>query len=184
MLILASGSPRRKQLLGLITDKFDVRPTGCDETLLCADPDKRVLELALRKAHAAALLPGDAILAADTIVALDGEILEKPSDEADAYRMLRLLSGRTHTVYTGVAVRTEETVKSFCQKTDVTFWELDDAFIDAYIRSGEPMDKAGAYGIQGRGALLVQNIEGDFFNVMGLPVAAVYRLLRELGLAT
>ena len=184
MLILASGSPRRKQLLALITEDFSVRPTGCDESLICADPEQRVLELALRKARAAELLPNDVVLAADTIVALDDEILEKPADEDDARRMLRALSGRAHMVYTGVAVRTEHEMRSFCQKTAVAFWPLEQAFIDAYVRSGEPMDKAGAYGIQGKGALLVRSIEGDFFNVMGLPVAAVYRQLREMGIVT
>lgn len=184
MLILASGSPRREQLLELITEEFSIRPTGCDESLVCTDPEQRVLELALRKARAAKLLPNDAILAADTIVALDDEILEKPADEDAARRMLHKLSDRTHLVYTGVAVRTEREIRSFCQKTAVTFWPLDQTFIDAYVQSGEPMDKAGAYGIQGKGALMVRKIEGDFFNVMGLPVAAVYRQLREMGIVT
>lgn len=168
--------------MGLITEQFIVRPTGCDESLLCDEPERRVLELSCRKARAAELSSGDAILAADTIVALNGMILEKPSDEADARRMLKLLSGQTHTVYTGVYVRTESGERSFCQQTDVTFWPLDDAFIDEYIRSKEPMDKAGAYGIQGRGALLVREIRGDFFNVMGLPVASLYRVFQEMGL--
>jgi septum formation protein len=180
MLILASGSPRRRELLARITPDFVVRPTGCDETLAENDPARRVLELSRRKALAAAPGPDDIVLAADTIVALDGDILEKPADADDARRMLRALSGRTHAVYTGVALRKNDRLENFCCRTAVTFWELDDALIDEYVRSGEPLDKAGAYGIQGKGALLVKGIDGDFFNVMGLPVAAVYRALARL----
>ena len=181
MLILASGSPRRRELLGRITPDFTVRPTGCDEDLLCDDPAQRVLELSRRKARAADCAAADAVLAADTIVALDGAILEKPADSDDARRMLRLLSGRTHTVYTGVTLRRGAEERSFYCATAVTFWPLEEDLLENYVRSGEPLDKAGAYGIQGRGALLVRRIEGDFFNVMGLPVGQVYRALLEFG---
>ncbi|MBR5991685.1 MAG: septum formation protein Maf, partial [Clostridia bacterium] len=120
-------------------------------------------------------------LAADTIVVLDGEVLLKPKDAADARAMLSKLSGKTHTVFTGVAIMTERETRSFVESTDVTFFELTDEEIDDYIATGEPLDKAGAYGIQGRGSLLVKSINGDYFNVVGLPTAPVARLLKEFG---
>ena len=180
MLILASQSPRRRSLLARITEEFIVRPSGCDEHTDERDPAKRVSELARRKARAVEANADDLVLASDTVVALDGEILEKPADAEDARRMLRLLSGRTHTVFTGVCLRRGETEDVFFCRTEVTFWPLEGALIEDYIASGEPMDKAGAYGIQGRGALLVRSIEGDFFNVMGLPIGEVYRRLQRL----
>ncbi len=182
MLILASQSPRRRELLGRITEQFLVRPTGCDESFTCPDPTEHARQLALRKCAAAVAesASGDAVIAADTVVFLDGVLLEKPGSEAEAKVMLRRLSGHTHIVCTGVAVAYEGETRSFVQQTRVTFHELSDTLIDWYVATGEPMDKAGAYGIQGKGALLVEGIEGDYFNVVGLPVAALYRLLLEM----
>ena len=183
MLILASQSPRRRELLGLITRDFLVRPTGCDETLDCADPAEHALQIACRKCAAALAEAGpeDAVIAADTVVYLDGLLLGKPRDPAEAAAMLSRLSGRTHTVCTGVAVAFRGGTRTLCQQTRVTFYDLSRGLIDWYVSTGEPMDKAGAYGIQGRGALLVRDIAGDYSNVVGLPVAALYRLLGEMG---
>ena len=183
MLILASQSPRRRELLGLITRNFLVRPTGCDETLDCADPAEHALQIACRKCAAALAEAGpeDAVIAADTVVYLDGLLLGKPRDPAEAAAMLSRLSGRTHTVCTGVAVAFRGGTRTLCQQTRVTLYDLSRGLIDWYVSTGEPMDKAGAYGIQGRGALLVRDIAGDYSNVVGLPVAALYRLLVEMG---
>ena len=123
---------------------------------------------------------GDAVIAADTVVFLDGVLLEKPRSEAEARAMLRRLSGHTHTVCTGVAAAYQGETRSFAEQARVTFHELSDGLIDWYVATGEPMDKAGAYGIQGKGGLLVKGIEGDYFNVVGLPIAALYRLLLEM----
>ena len=183
MLILASQSPRRRELLGLITRNFLVRPTGCDETLDCADPAEHALQIACRKCAAALAEAGpeDAVIAADTVVYLDGLLLGKPRDPAEAAAMLSRLSGRTHTVCTGVAVAFRGGTRTLSQQTRVTFYDLSRSLIDWYVSTGEPMDKAGAYGIQGRGALLVRDIAGDYSNVVGLHVAALYRLLVEMG---
>ena len=182
MLILASQSPRRRELLGRITEQFLVRPTGCDESFTCADPAEHARQLALRKCAAAVAESAseDAVIAADTVVFLEGVLLEKPGSKAEARAMLRRLSGHTHIVCTGVAVAYKGETRSFVQQTRVTFHELSDSLIDWYVATGEPMDKAGAYGIQGKGALLVEGIEGDYFNVVGLPVAPLYRLLLEM----
>ena len=181
-LILASGSPRRRELLGLITNDFTVCVSGAEEhTDPGLSPAETVLALSrLKGADVAALHPADTVIAADTVVALDGVILGKPADAADAARMLRFLSGRTHAVYTGVYIAAGGREASFYEKTDVTFYELTDAEIAAYVSTGEPLDKAGAYGIQGKGALLVKGIAGDYFNVVGFPVAAVSRALQAL----
>lgn len=183
MLILASQSPRRRELLGLITPHFLVRPTGCDESFVCADPAEHARQLALRKCAAAVEVSGaeDAVVAADTVVFLDGVLLEKPRTTEEAKAMLRRLSGHTHTVCTGVAVAWKGETRSFAQQTRVTFRELSDGMIDWYVSTGEPMDKAGAYGIQGKGALLVEGIQGDYFNVVGLPISPLYQLLLDMG---
>ena len=182
MLILASQSPRRRELLGRITEHFLVRPTGCDESFTCADPMMHARQLALRKCAAAVTesAPEDAVIAADTVVFLDGVLLEKPGNESQAKAMLRRLSGHTHIVCTGVAVAYKGEMRSFVQQTRVTFRDLPDSLIDWYVATGEPMDKAGAYGIQGKGALLVEGIEGDYFNVVGLPISRLYQLLLEM----
>ena len=182
MLILASQSPRRRELLGLITEQFLVRPTGCDESFFCADPAEHARQLALRKCAAALEAEGvtdaDAVIAADTVVFLDGVLLEKPSNPHEAFAMLRRLSGHTHTVCTGVAVAYRGETRSFAERTRVTFHELSDDMINWYVSTGEPMDKAGAYGIQGGAALFAEKLQGDYYNVMGLPVCRLFLMLR------
>ena len=180
MIILASASPRRRELLGRICD-FEVRPSDCDEKCDKTDPAQYVTELSQRKAHATRAENGDTVIAADTSVFLDGEMLNKPRDKADAKRMLKALSGRIHSVYTGVTVISNGRSVSFCEKTDVEFYGLSSELISEYAESGEPLDKAGAYGIQGKGCVLVKRIDGDYFNVMGLPVARLYRELKNIG---
>ncbi len=180
MMILASQSPRRRELLQYITKDFEVRVSDADETLPDGiTPDGAVVMLSQIKARPFAQA-GDTVIGADTVVAIDGEILGKPADKADAARMLRRLSGKTHSVFTGVTVIKNGAEHSFCSETKVTFYPLSDAEINRYIATGEPMDKAGAYGIQGYGSLLVERIDGDYFNVVGLPVSRLNRLLLDL----
>lgn len=180
-LILASGSPRRKELLALIGLEFEVIASDADESISCTlHPQEFVRTLAIRKAEAiAADHPHQVVLGADTIVEIDGMILGKPKERAQAEQMLRLLSGRIHRVYTGVALLHEGKQESFTCCTKVKFIDIDDELLEQYLDSGEAMDKAGAYGIQGRGAVLVEHLEGDYFNVMGLPVSNVYARLRK-----
>lgn len=180
MLILASASPRRRELLGYIRPDFAVISTGADETIPPdLSPGQAVQTLALRKAQLVAdSHPGATVIGADTMVVLDGVIYEKPADEKDAARMLRALSGREHIVCTGVAILSPRGQCVFAEETAVRFIELSEQAIAAYVRTGEPMDKAGSYGIQGGGALFVKGITGDFYNVMGLPVC---RLATALG---
>jgi len=179
--ILASASPRRKELLELAGLPFMVHVSHAEEILPPGlAPAQCAEHLASIKANAAAQnFQTACIIAADTIVVIDGAILGKPKDAADAARMLRLLSGREHTVITGVCLLNTATAQQniFSQETAVRFYPLGDEEIEAYVRTGEPMDKAGAYGIQGKGALLVESITGDYCNVVGLPLA---RLMREL----
>ena len=175
-MILASGSPRRKELLGNMGfSGFTVLKPDFDEDAVTApDPGGLVEALSAGKAEAAALL-----LAADTVVVLDGAVLGKPRDEADAFRMLSALSGRTHRVYTGVTLRRGGEVLTGHEVSEVTFRSLTEEEIRNYIATKEPMDKAGAYGIQGLGALLVEGIRGDYFNVMGLPVCRLGTMLKQ-----
>ncbi len=179
MLILASGSPRRRELLSLITDEFEILVSGCDEFVPEGTPAEKVPAiLAEQKALAVAKLrPEDTVIGSDTVVVLNNEIFGKPKDKSHAHTMLKALSGKKHFVYTGVAVAEKGEVRSFVQKTEVEFYELSDETIEKYIATGEPMDKAGAYGIQGKGSVLVKGIVGDYFNVMGLPVAETARFL-------
>lgn len=183
---LASSSPRRAELLSAMGLGFEVLSPNADETSVdtSAPTNIYVQELALLKAAAAAKeLSGrkGIIIAADTVVCLDGEILGKPKDEADAARMLSMLSGRTHEVYTGICVMRSPDGYTVCDSvcTSVAFWPLSEEKIGRYIETGEPMDKAGAYGIQGKGAALVEKIEGDYFTVVGLPVSKLTKLLEE-----
>ena len=178
-LILASSSPRRKELLQLLRIPFESVNSHADETIEDnMSAEDAVQELALRKAAAVAKdHPDDWIIGSDTVVVLDGTIMGKPKDREEGRNMLQLLSGRTHEVYTGVAILFGEKKNVFAEKTAVTFWELSEAEIDRYLDSGEPFDKAGGYGIQGFGALLVKEIAGDYYTVVGLPVS---RLAREL----
>jgi len=181
-LILASGSPRRKELLTLMGISFQVCAVDVDENLDGA-PDEVVKALALRKAQAAYRLhPGETVLAADTLVYKDGKTLGKPKDEADALRMLLHLSGGTNTVYTGVCIIDGVTGREevCCDAAYVRFVDIDEASARRYIQSGEPMDKAGAYGVQGMGGMFVSSVEGSPSNVIGLPMHLVRRMLRNI----
>jgi len=188
-LVLASASPRRRELLTQAGFVFSVHPAHIPEDLLSGEePIAYVTRLAREKAEAVFReLSGDrayvdlAVLGADTTVTLDGHILAKPEDAADAARMLRMLSGRTHRVITGVAVVTARRVEVAAEVTAVRFLALSEAEIAAYIATGEPMDKAGAYGIQGRAAQWIPRIEGCYFNVVGLPLALVGAMLEGFG---
>lgn len=178
-LILASASPRRRQLLEMLGIAVEVRPSRIEETRRPGEaPRDYALRLAQEKASA---VPGDLVLAADTIVVLDDDLLEKPVDAEDAVRMLLRLQGRTHQVVTAIALRAGDTVFEALDVTAVTFRPAREPLLRAYVRTGEPMDKAGGYGIQGFGAALVEGIDGDFFGVMGLPVRLVLDLLAEAG---
>ena len=178
--ILASQSPRRKELLGLFRFPFTIRVADIDETM---DPNKdvcaEVARVSRAKAEATPHTPEDVVIAADTVVVCQGQRLGKPVDEQDAYRMLRLLSGRDHQVMTGMCVLHGQTVVTCTEVTDIHFRELSDREIWAYIRTGEPMDKAGSYGIQGGAALFAEKMSGDYYNVMGLPVCRLGQLLRQ-----
>lgn len=180
MLILASQSPRRKELLSLITTDFTVRSAEVDEALPKGiSPEDAVLYLSKIKAQA--VFNGtDTVIGADTIVVLDGEILGKPADDDEAFSMLRALSGREHSVFTGVSVLNPEANICFHRETKVKFCPLSDEEIRDYIGTGECRDKAGAYGIQGYGSRFVEGISGDYFNVVGLPVSALYHALLKL----
>ena len=178
-LVLASASPRRRQLLEMLGIPVDVRPSALPEV---RRPGEAPRDYALRLAHdKARAVSGALVLAADTIVVLDNELLEKPADEDEAVRMLLRLQGRTHDVVTAVALRADQTVFEAIDVTAVTFRPAREGMLRAYARTGEPMDKAGAYGIQGYGAALVERVEGDFFGVMGLPIRLVLDLLAEAG---
>ena len=185
-IILASNSPRRKELLGRMgIEEFKVSAPNVDESVEEGlSPARIVEELSQRKARAAAKKAGpkDIIIAADTVVALDGSVLGKPRSEAGAFDMLSALSGREHHVYTGVTVLQGERAVTEHEETAVQFRELAPEEIRGYIATGEPMDKAGAYGIQGRGALLVSGIRGDYSNVVGLPVFRLGRMLSGFGI--
>ncbi len=185
-LILASASPRRRELLGYFGLPFEVIPApGPEVPPDEADAGRTVWFLSLQKAQQVAKMrPKALVIGADTVVELDGRILGKPHDEADAKRMLRLLSGREHRVYTGVSlVRSSRpyVCNTRMAVTRVFFREMTDAEIDAYVATGEPMDKAGAYGYQGRAGIYVERIEGDFFNVVGLPLCLLGNMLSEAG---
>ena len=183
-IILASQSPRRRELLTLIGIPHQVRPADIDETVLPGErPAPHAERLAREKALALAAREPDAVvIGADTIVVLDDEILGKPADAAEAHATLARLSANTHTVYTAVAVARGGPVVSGVEAVTVTFRELSPREIDAYIATGEPMDKAGAYGIQGYGATIVERIDGDYFAVMGLALLRLTRLLRKVGI--
>ena len=185
-IVLASGSPRRQELLHRMgIDDFDVRVPRTEET--CPpdlSPRETVEYISREKSDAAAALctAEELVITADTMVFLDGRRLGKPAHEAEALEMLPALQGRRHTVCTGVTVRRGDTILTESESTDVYFRPVSQDELLAYIRTGEPMDKAGAYGIQGRGALLVERIDGDFFNVMGLPLLRLSRMLERFGL--
>ncbi len=200
-IILASASPRRKELLEQIGISFDICPAKGEEIITKEIPYEVVTELASQKAkevagmvkvyeasHEELMTPQDImVIGADTIVAYQNQILGKPRDEEDAYRMLSMLAGNTHAVYTGVSIvllgasgKVGEI--TFYEKTDVVMRQMEEQEIRRYIATGEPMDKAGAYGIQGKCAIYIDKIDGDYNNVVGLPVAAIYRELKKLGI--
>ncbi|MBA3973055.1 MAG: septum formation inhibitor Maf [Candidatus Solibacter sp.] len=182
MIVLASQSPRRREILLNAGFQLVVRPANVEEIPLRAeDPAAYVLRLAREKAAAAAADPEEFVLAADTTVAAAGHILEKPHSAQDAARMLRLLSGRTHQVLTGVCLRHRRREWSGVESTHVRFSILTEPEVLAYAASGEPMDKAGGYAIQGLASKFIDRIEGCYFNVVGLPVSLVYRFLKQAG---
>lgn len=182
-IVLASASPRRRELLTQIGLKFDIIPSHIEEVLKGDSPAENVMGLAYDKAtDIYNQLTGQGekdvlVIGADTVVALDDEILGKPKDEEDALRMLRFLQGRTHQVYTGVCLITSEGAQTFFGKTDVTMYPASDEQLKAYIASSEPMDKAGSYAIQGLGTVFIQGIHGDYNNVVGLPVAEIWQCM-------
>ena len=180
-LILASQSPRRKELLGLFHIPFSIRVADIDETM---DPDKpacqEVARVSRLKALATPREADDVVIAADTIVVCAGQVLGKPRDEEDAFRMLRLLSGRDHQVMTGMTVLRGDKELVHTEITDIHFRHLSDKEIHRYIASGEPMDKAGSYGIQGGAALFAEKMAGDYYNVMGLPVCRLGQMLKTI----
>lgn len=180
-IILASASPRRKELLTLAGVNFTVEVADADETLEDGvTPDEAVKQLAEIKARAVFEQHADSVvIGADTVVAVDGKILGKPKNYEEANEMLNLLSGRKHFVFTGVCLMSQEKTTVFCQKTAVEFYPLSQNEIDEYIASNDCYDKAGGYGIQTNGCVLVKGIEGDYFNVVGLPVSETVRALKE-----
>ncbi len=182
-LILASSSPRRKELLENLHLSFMTVSSDADESFPSEwTPAQIVTELSLRKARSVAHdYPNSFVIGSDTVVAIENHVLGKPQNREEAYSMLKSLSGKTHSVFTGVAIVSPENETAFYEKTDVVFWELSDEEINWYLDTGEPFDKAGAYGIQGFGSLLVKRIEGDYFAVVGLPVARTIRELTKAG---
>ncbi|MBE3598261.1 MAG: septum formation inhibitor Maf [Limnochordaceae bacterium] len=184
-LVLASTSPRRRQLLAMVGARFEVEVPDADEREYCLeDPERLVMALARAKAESvASRRPRDLVVGADTVVVLDGRILGKPADGREAREMLEALSGRTHEVWTGVALvrREPEACRVEAERTEVTFRSLDPDEVDRYVALGEGMDKAGAYAVQGVGGLFVERIEGCYFNVVGLPLARLHTMLRRLG---
>lgn len=208
-LILASASPRRKELLAQIGAEFEIIPATGEEIITSIEPEETVLELSDQKAREVAeniLLSdtyfvqrkenaleqkqadkGVVVLGADTVVAFQGQILGKPTGREDAIRMLKMLSGNTHSVFTGVTMIVLDNGKetkslSFYEETKVTMYPMTEEQIQAYVNTGEPMDKAGAYGIQGKGAIYIEKIAGDYSNVVGLPLGAVYQKLEKSGI--
>lgn len=181
MIVLASQSPRRKELLRLITPDFKVVVSGEDESTDIMDPQDRVMHLAQKKARAVfAHCKQDIVIGADTVVFANGEILEKPVDKADAERMMRILAGREHTVYTGVCLAHPRGELLKCCLTRVEFGEISEAELAHYLEVEEVLDKAGAYAIQGAAAKFIKKIDGCFFNVVGLPVSLLYSMLKEI----
>ena len=180
-LVLASASPRRKELMALAGFDFEVITADVDEVFdPLLEPCKLVMSLAFQKASAVASSNPDAtVIGADTVVVLDGKVLGKPHSEEEAVQMLRELSGNTHEVYTGVCIIKGDKVHKFYECTKVTFWPLEDELIAEYVATKDPMDKAGAYGIQGKGSVLVKGIEGDYFNVVGFPVSRFFREIKS-----
>lgn len=180
-LILASQSPRRKELMGLFHVPFTVKAADIDETMdETKHPYDEVARVSRLKAEATPREPGDVVIAADTIVVCDGKVLGKPKNEADAIAMLRLLSGRDHQVMTGMTVLHGADAVTHTEVTDIHFRQLTEKEIIDYVRTGEPMDKAGSYAIQGGAALFCEKLDGDYYNVVGLPVCRLGQILRRM----
>ena len=179
-LVLASQSPRRKELLTLLGRSFRVQVASVDETMENLPIEQAVARLSYRKAAAVGAEADQVVIGADTVVVLDGQVLGKPRDAEDAIRMLKSLSGKTHQVMTGVCLLKGERVLTHTEVTEVTFRPLTDREIHNYVATKEPMDKAGAYGIQGAAARFVEGIRGDYFNVVGLPVCRLGLMLEEI----
>jgi len=180
--LLASASPRRRELLNLVGIEHEVCPANIDETYLAGEKPREHAERLAREKAVAIDAPDAVTIGSDTIVVVDGQVLGKPRDRAHAAAMLRQLSGRSHVVMTGVAARWRGVLASGLEEVGVTFRTLSEDDIERYIDTGEPMDKAGAYGIQGFGATIVDRVDGDYFAVMGLPLNRLVRLLQSLGL--
>lgn len=184
-IILASASPRRRELLTQIGLKFEVMPSHKEEDMRGNRPAHVVMGLAADKAGdifaqvGGADQPDVLVIGADTIVALDNIILGKPKDEEDALKMLQFLQGKTHQVYTGVCMMTADMTQMFYEKTDVVMYPADEEQLREYVQTGEPMDKAGSYAIQGRGSVFIREIHGDYSNVVGLPVAQIWQRLMK-----
>lgn len=175
-LVLASKSPRRSEILKNAGIDFVVRVADADETIPAGtNPEDAVVFLAARKAMAVERAEDETVLGADTVVVLDGEILGKPKDKEDAFNMIKRLSGRVHSVFTGVCAIGNGISMTFAEETKVEFYKLTDEEINTYINTSEPYDKAGAYGIQGLASKFIRAIEGDYFNVVGLPMSAIYQ---------
>lgn len=182
--IVASASPRRREILENAGYIFEIIPSDADETVKDGlSPEETVCELSRRKALSVLSENPDAVVfGCDTVVALDGQILGKPENDEDAKRMLRTLSGRKHTVSTGVCIADGNNIRTFYNTTEVEFYPLSEETVESYVSTGECSDKAGAYGIQGYGRVLVKEIKGDYFSVMGLPVSETARVLKEFGI--
>lgn len=180
MIVLASQSPRRREIMEQVGLRFIVHPADVDEMMDKSLPIPQAIErLALSKAlNVAKLYPNNIVIGADTLVCLNKQVLGKPQDEQGAREMLRLLSGQTHQVITGVAICADGKEECFHSVSDVTFYPLSDEEITAYINSKEPFDKAGSYGIQGKGAVFVAKIVGDYYNIVGLPIAKLMQRLK------
>lgn len=180
MLILASNSPRRQELLTMLGYTFEVRPSDCDESSNIRNPRKLVEELSKRKAKTVICNSDDVVIGSDTVVAIGRDILGKPKDELDAVNMLQKLSGRTHNVHTGVTIIKDKTVITKSISCKVKFRRLSKKEILDYVSTGEPMDKAGAYGIQGKASAFIPKINGDYFSVVGFPCCFVDKTLQFL----
>lgn len=179
-IVLASASPRRSQILENAGFEFTVRVSDAEEKIPKElSPAEVSMFLAKEKAHAVERNSDEMIIAADTIVVLGSDILGKPKDSADAVRTLQSLSGKVHTVYTGVCMLYNEKEENFFDSTEVEFYSLENTDIENYVKTGEPLDKAGSYGIQGKGALFVRKINGDYFNVMGLPIGLINQKIKK-----
>lgn len=177
-LILASASPRRQELLRLVQIPFQVQPSDIDESkITTSDPVEKVTQLATLKNQAISLEQDEVILTADTVVAFNNQIYDKPKNKQEAFQMIKSLSGNIHDVYTGVMIRSHQHDIRFIEQTKVEFWPLTDEIIEKYVKTDDPYDKAGAYGIQSLGAQFVKQIQGDYYNVVGLPIS---RVVREL----